>query len=124
MAMAVDAAKELNFAKALMQSLPETVRVGVYEFRIEKWNQHQASANRRWGECSTVEQFIRLQVDMPTRYKAVDTVMHELMHAMYWAYGVQDEDKEERVVIIMASALAALHRDNPWLAIWIQAAKL
>lgn len=118
------AEREHEFARALMGRLPVTVRIGPYDFRIERWTHHQASGVSRYGECSSVEQTIRFQFDMPSRYKAVDTFFHEVAHAMYWAYGASDDDKEERLVCMLGTGLAALHRDNPWIAGWVGSAQL
>jgi hypothetical protein len=115
---------EHEFARALMGRLPGSVRVGPFEFSITLWDQHQATGAQRYGECSSVEQALRFQGDMPTRWKAVDTFFHEVSHAIYWAYGVHDDDKEERIVGALGTALAALYRDNPWLTGWIDSAKL
>ena len=103
-------------------ALPACVRVAGYDFAIAKMNWHETTSKQRWGECSTTEQSIRLQASFPTPFKAVDTFLHEAMHAVFWAYGVHDEDKEERIVATLGTALMTLHRDNPWLAGWIAAA--
>lgn len=109
-------------ARKLVEALPDVVRVGGYDWYLEKWNAHQARGASRWGECSTGEMTIRIQLDMPTAQKAVDTLMHEISHAMFWVYGVQDEDKEERLVGALGSGLMALYRDNPWLLDWLRKA--
>jgi hypothetical protein len=108
-----------TLGRRAIEALPDNVRVGGFDFRIEKWTSHQAAGAHRYGEFSSIEQTIRLQIDMPSAYKAVDTVLHEFCHAMFWTYGVNDEDKEERIVGAMGSGWMALHRDNPWLAKWI-----
>lgn len=115
---------EYEFARRLMGKIPQIIRVGLFDFRIELMTHHQAAGVSRWGEFSSVEQLIRLQADMPTRYKAVDTFFHEVSHAIFWSYGIKNEDNEERIVSALGSALAALHRDNPWLVEWIEGAKL
>ena len=115
---------EHEFARALIIDLPEKVRIGAFDFQIQRWNSYQAAAAQRWGECSTTEFVIRIQVDMPTRHKAVDTVLHEIMHAIYVIFGVEDDDKEERIVSMFAKALAGVYRDNPWIIEWLKKASL
>lgn len=122
--MAFDPVAEQKFAKALVENLPASVRVGPYTFSIEKWSMHQASANQAFGLCSSNEQRISIQSEMPTRWRAVDTFIHELYHAIFYAYGIEDEDKEERAVGALGTAHVALYRDNPWLIDWIKSAKL
>lgn len=102
-----------------IDSLPPSIRVGPFDYRIEVWTAMQAAGERKFGACSTCEQKISIQRDMPTAVKAADTLLHEALHAIFWVYNIQDEDKEERSVGILAVALVALHRDNPWLAGWI-----
>lgn len=102
-----------------IEALPATIRIGGYDFRIEKWTHHKASAAQRWGEFSSIEQRISIQSDMPSPEKAVDTFLHEIGHAMFLVYGIADEDKEERIISALGTAWMALHRDNPWLAKWL-----
>src|SRR6185437_8691056 len=107
---------------ATVAALPDSIRVAGYDFRIQKWTANEAQGAQRWGEFSSNEQVIRIQREMPTPFKAVDTFLHEVTHAIFWSYGLQDEDKEERTVATMGTALMTLHRDNPWLAKWIERA--
>tara|TARA_Y100000289_G_C3914335_1_gene146505 strand:+ start:215 stop:532 length:318 start_codon:yes stop_codon:yes gene_type:complete len=50
----------------------------------------------------------------------VDTVLHELNHAI-WAIGnlKTEKEEEERVVAVMASYWTQILRDNPHLVKWI-----
>jgi len=102
-----------------VERLPDVVRVGGFDIRIIKWDDLAAAASQRWGEFSSVEQVIRIQRNMPSRFKAADTLFHEISHAIFWVYGVEDSDKEERVVSAFGSAWMQIHRDNPWLARWL-----
>lgn len=102
-----------------VRALPDSIRVAGYDFQIVKWTTHEASACSRWGEFSQIEQVIRIQENIPSPFKAVDTFLHEVSHAIFWAYGIHDDDKEERIVSTMGTALMTVHRDNPWLAPWL-----
>lgn len=97
----------------------KTLKVAGYDFQLLIWNNHEANGANRYGECSSIEQVIRIRQDFATPFKAVDTLLHEIMHAIFWAYGVGEDDKEERMVAMFGTALMTLHRDNPWLAGWI-----
>lgn len=107
---------------AVVLALPDSIRVAGYDFRIQKWTANEAQGAMRWGEMSSNEQVIRIQSNMPTPFKAVDTFLHEVTHAIFWSYRLDDDDKEERIVSTMGTALMTLHRDNPWLAKWIERA--
>ena len=113
---------ERDRAVAFVKKLPPTIRVGVYDFAIEQWDSCTAMGRHRWGECSVSEMHIGIQRDMPSRIKAADTFSHEVMHATYWAFGISDDDKEERTVNLMASGMLCVYRDNPWLLDWLKEA--
>lgn len=113
---------ESDLARDLVMRLPGRIRVGLYDFTIQKWEATQAASAQRFGECSCAEQRIAVQRDMPTRVKAADTMLHEVGHAVWWAFGVEDADKEERTVSIMSSGMATVYRDNPWLLDWLKEA--
>lgn len=100
-------------------TLPKTFRIGAHDFAILQWTLLEATTNGRWGEFSGHEACIRIQSDMPSPTKAVDTFLHELLHAIYFTYGIRDDDNEERTVGHMATALTTAFRDNPWLAGWV-----
>ena len=102
-----------------IDDLPDRIKVCGFDIALVKWTHHQASGAARYGEFASIEQVIRLQRDMPTRFKAVDTLLHELGHAIYWAFNLHDDDKEERMVGTMATAWTGIFRDNPWLTKWI-----
>lgn len=103
-------------------ALADSVRISAYDYKIEKWASHSAVASNRYGEFSSVEQTIRIKADHLTQHAAVDTVLHEIGHAIYHVWGMADEDKEERIVGTFATAWTQIHRDNPWLATWISKA--
>lgn len=103
----------------IIDKLPKTVRVGGFDIRIELMSTHMAAGMQRYGEFSSIEQMIRLQCEMPSRFQAVSTFLHEVNHAIFWAYGLEDDDKEERIVSTFGTAQMTLFRDNPWLTKWI-----
>jgi hypothetical protein len=107
-----------------VEALPASIRVGPFDFGIEKLSAQRAMGRDYFGEFSPCEGRLALQLDMPSAVKAADTLLHEAGHAIYWTYGLADEDTEERVVGIFATAWAQVFRDNPWLLEWIGSALL
>lgn len=77
-----------------------------------------SQARGKYGEFSSLELRILLDPLMPP-VKAVDTLIHEVLHAIWWCYIIKDEDKEERVVQTECSAWVQIYRDNPQLLAWI-----
>lgn len=103
-----------------INALPCTIRIAGFDFSLVKWNNLEANGANRYGECSPIEQTIRVRMDFATPQKAVDTVLHEIFHALYWSYTIKPkEDDEERCVEMLGTAWMTLFRDNPWLTGWI-----
>lgn len=92
--------------------LPEKVKVACFDITIEAWTHHKASENARFGEFSALTLTIRIDNSL-SDIKKVDTLLHEINHAIYWAYSMDDNDKEERIVGTFATAWTQVYRDNP-----------
>lgn len=95
-----------------MVPLPTSIRVAAYDVKITAWTGDEGTIRQRFGEWSGLSQEIRLDVTRDP-VKQVDTLLHELNHAIYWAYGIEDEDNEERLCAILSTAYTQVFRDNP-----------
>lgn len=95
-----------------MTKRPTKIRVACFDIAIDVWESKEATALARFGQFSALEQAIKLDGGM-NKVKTIDTLIHEINHAIYWAYGIEDEDKEERIVGTFATALTQVFRDNP-----------
>lgn len=42
-----------------------------------------------------------------------DTLLHEIMHAVFYEYGIQPQDDEERTIRVMSTGLTQVFLDNP-----------
>src|SRR5271154_3420821 len=102
----------VNGADAIA-ALPDSIRVGSLVFKVVKWARYEASSGQNWGEFSSVEQSLRFNTGIPRADKAADTVIHEVLHAIFYTSNVYDEDKEERIVDMTAKAWVGVYRDNP-----------
>lgn len=88
------------------------LKIAAFDFNVVSWHNRAADASGCFGECSTSEQLIRIADNLsPTRLR--DILLHEILHAIWWAYRLADEDKEERTVTTLATGLAQVLRDNP-----------
>jgi hypothetical protein len=104
----------------MVDALPEMIKVGAFDFAIEKVDTLEAHSRGVYGQCSSQLMTLSIQRQMPSRQKAVDTFLHELLHAIWWERDLEDADKEERTVGCLSTGLVQVHRDNPWLADWIK----
>lgn len=92
-----------------------TIRIAAFDWTLTRFTDVVAMGDERFGYCNKCNLEIAYQQTFASQAKFIDTLFHEIFHAIYWAYGVEDEDKEERVVGMLATAWTQVHRDNPWL---------
>jgi len=97
--------------------IPTKIRILAFDFKIENWHPH--SARGKFGEFSSLEALIKVNFSTD-KINALDTLLHEINHAIYWCYGIEDDDKEERVVSAFTGAWIQVYRDNPWLLEFIK----
>lgn len=97
---------------------PTKVRVGPFDFRIMLWDRHDSNGARRYGETCIQGLFIRIGEDTLLQ-KAADTLLHEILHACWWAADLDDADKQERTVGCLSTQLCIVWRDSPEVMAWI-----
>ena len=102
-----------------MPKLPTSVRIAAFDIRIEEMSVAVANDARTFGDFSPRRSLIRIEQEGRPRAHVLDTLLHEITHAIWWSYNIQDDDKEERTVTIMATAWVQIYRDNPDLLAFI-----
>lgn len=101
-----------------MSRCPSSIRVGPYDYRIE-WKD-KINDEDDLGLCSNGTHLLKVK-NSKNAVLCVDTLLHEIYHAIWWTYGVHDEDKQERIVSATSTAWTQVFRDNPTLMPWISA---
>lgn len=99
--------------------LPEKLKIAAFDIIVEEWGNGHANDSNAFGDFKTTNLTIRVDCSI-NKYKIMDTLLHEINHAIWWAYGLEDEDKQERVCGTLATAYIALYRDNPHLIEFIK----
>ena len=97
--------------------LPATVKVGYRTYRIEIWDTLEAMGANRYGECSHTARCIRVDVRHGP-VQAAETLLHEILHAVWTIQMLKDDDGEERAVSAVSNGLTAVWIDNPGLLEW------
>lgn len=97
--------------------LPKSVRIGHRNYTIVHWRPAQSAGRGAYGECSLPEAEIRVDTSSGIE-KARETLLHEILHAIYYEWAMQDEDKEERIVATYATAITTAMVMNPELRKW------
>ena len=95
-----------------MIKLPEKIKVANHVISVVDWETSMANAQGRHGEFSANELTIRVHTNQNMSH-VKETLLHEIIHSVYWAYNIHDEDKEERIVTTMAIGLSQVMGDNP-----------
>jgi hypothetical protein len=96
-----------------MAKLPTKIKVAGFDVTIEPLTPIEALAGNMWGDFDRITHRIRIEQPMLNKYQHLNTFLHEVGHAIYWAYAIEDEDKEEKVVTVFANGWAQVFRDNP-----------
>lgn len=107
---------------ALNAKLPGFMRIGPYDMTLAPMSGLHTYARRSVGQFSARELRISYAAEAPSKIDALDTLLHEINHAIFFAYRIYDEDKEERTVGTFATGWTQVYRDNPWLIDWIREA--
>ena len=99
----------------MMDGLPKSVRIGPHDIRIT-----QSRDEENYGAfCEP-----NLQIEMRDSYiagsLAVDSAVHELLHAIWFVASIKVEHGEEQIVSVLGTFLAQIIRDNPELITWMQ----
>jgi len=105
--------------KELVRALPPHVRVSAYDFALLPMSNAESRGTDAYGIFSSAEAAIKIHTGLVSKALAVDTLLHEILHAIFWAYHIKETDCEERTVSILGTAWAQIYRDNPWLLAWI-----
>jgi hypothetical protein len=101
-----------------MDDLPPSIRIGPHEVRFAALA--PAEARKNYGTFVPAEQEIRLHPEYASGSMAVDTVLHEVIHAIFAIATVQTDQGEEHIVANLATYLAQIIRDNPDFVTWLQ----
>ena len=102
-------------AASLMRALPSKVRVGPFDLNLVIAPNHADYHGRFFSSTLTIE----LENAPANGFMAVDTLLHELGHAIRWAFHLKPHHGEEHLVTLTATAWTQIFRDNPWLTPWI-----
>jgi hypothetical protein len=100
------------------ESMPRRIRIGVYDVNVII-----APVDRDdkeiWGAYEDIQHRITLAAEIPTKLRAVNTLVHEINHAVFKAQCLREGDDEERICDGMANGWTQILRDNPTLLVWL-----
>ena len=92
--------------------IPEKIKIGYKEYRLEKWKQTVASANEAQGQFFAKEGIIGY-TDDEKGVSHANTLLHEIIHAIVYQWNIDVVEKEETIVNGLTNGLTTVLVDNP-----------
>lgn len=94
--------------------LPRTIRVGYIDFKVRE----MPAQVKLEGDCYDHTALIRVKTRRRPGRHAVNTLLHEVVHAIFYTQGLHevkglDSDLEEMLVNSFTNGLSQVLRDNP-----------
>ena len=99
--------------------LPSFVKVGPFKFTISQETETWSSTNECQGRCNYNTHHIEVVTENRTISHVLDTLLHEISHAVWWSMDLADSDKEEPIVRRMSTGWTQVFVDNPELVKFI-----
>ncbi len=107
---------------SIFQNFPPTLRIGAYDWRVEILpDLKDEEGTDLAGTCEERGFIIQINsaIDInPFPLAAVETVIHEITHAVFFASHLAKGDTEERVCLSVGAIWTQILRDNPKLVAW------
>jgi hypothetical protein len=100
------------------KGLPRRITVGAFTFRVHIEPETHPELVDAFGCCNTNKQLIYLREGQDAAL-ALNTVVHELSHAVNWVYGVEDDSTEEQFTGSHTNGMIDMWMRNPRLFLWI-----
>lgn len=107
-----------------LEEFPDELRIGAFDWQVEIVDKGTLADQKGTDDETDVFGItekailrIRLEDDW-SEQQTVDTCIHELQHAMWYAMGLDDRVEEETAVTALSHAWVMVLRDNPDLAVW------
>lgn len=98
--------------------LPKAIKVGPHSFSVVERNKKWVEEHAAEGMCDFSSYTI--EVNVQHRPSCVlDTLVHEIFHAIYFTYNMTVGDDEERLVRTGSTGWLAVLSDNPALVKFI-----
>ena len=102
-------------------SMPKSVRVGCYDFRLEPMTKRESGAEEAYGVCHFDDLLISYAEGHSPQLLG-NTILHELLHAVHFVMGLptgSETGTEEMFTTAGTNGLQILWRDNPQLITWL-----
>ena len=96
----------------------KSIRVGPFDIALTQLE--GKSRDNNMGEFCDTQLTISMREHYNNPQQEAETLLHELLHAIYEVMGVRSKDGEERIISQMSLGMASVIRDNPTLIDWLK----
>ena len=96
---------------------PKQIKILNLTYEIRWVDRQIEAATDSHGFCDVSEQLIVVNGDQKPEAVA-DTLLHEIMHALFDALALAGEQTEERLVRLLSTGLCTVLQDNPNFTKW------
>ena len=94
-------------------AMPESIKIGYRDYKLEKWKQTVATANEAQGQFFQKEGIIGY-VTTEEGVSHANTIIHEILHAIIYQWNIElGEKEEEHLVSALSNGLTTVLVDNP-----------
>ena len=94
-------------------NIPDKIKIGYREYKLEEWKQTVASANEAQGQVFSKEGVIGY-VTTEKGVSHANTLLHEILHAILYQWNMELEEKEEeKLVNGLTNGLTTVFVYNP-----------
>tara|TARA_Y100000296_G_scaffold43156_1_gene49620 strand:- start:2273 stop:2626 length:354 start_codon:yes stop_codon:yes gene_type:complete len=101
-------------------TMPESIKIGYRDYKLEKWKQTVASANDAHGQFFSKEGIIGY-TEEEKGVSHANTILHEILHAIIYQWNIElGEKEEEHLVSALSNGLTTVLVDNPNLMDYIK----
>jgi len=97
----------------------KSLRIGCRKYSVQEWADAEMMTTDSYGQCDKQRGIIYICTHLDPIVVA-DTFLHEIMHAIWHEYNLQDSDQEERIVHTLSTGLVQVMHDNPQLLTWFR----
>ncbi len=96
-----------------MIKLPKKIKIGYADYKVINMKSDYADHDSKEGHCQNSHHIITIRVDDRPESEVANTLLHEVLHAIWFMWGNGHAQEEETCVNTLSNGLMTCFRDNP-----------
>ena len=103
-----------------LAAVPNIIHLSAFDIDVRVLPEVHHEGQRCYGLWKGDTQEVLISEEAPSDRMATCTLMHEIFHAIWWAYDIAPKEQEESTVTRLSHGLGEVFVRNPGLLTWIQ----